>query len=55
MRWSNLPQPPCHGCAHHPYALPPWSYDHDDYKANEEVHEDDEHIHDIVVVEDCST
>ena len=42
-----------------------WSYlnekygapsdDHDDYKTKEEVHEDDEHIHDMVVVEDCST
>ena len=42
-----------------------WSYlnekygaasdDHDDYKANEEVHEDDDHIHNMVVVENCST
>ena len=31
------------------------SNDHDDYKTKEEVHEDDEHIHDMVVVEDCST
>ena len=42
-----------------------WSYlnekygaasdDHDDFKALEEIHEDGEHIHDMVVVEDCST
>ena len=42
-----------------------WSYlnekygaasdDDDDFKAKEEVHEDGEHIHDMVVVEDCST
>jgi len=42
-----------------------WSYlnekygaasdDHDDYKTKEEVHEDDEHIHDMVVMENCST
>ena len=41
-----------------------WSYlnekygapsdDYDDYKTKEEVYEDDEHIHDMVVVEDCS-
>ena len=31
------------------------SDDHDDYKTKEEVYEDDEHIHDMVVVEDCST
>ena len=42
-----------------------WSYlnekygaasdDHDDFRAMEEIHEDGEHIHDMVVVEDCST
>jgi hypothetical protein len=42
-----------------------WSYlnekygaasdDHDDFKAIQEIHEDGEHIHDMVVVEDCST
>ena len=31
------------------------SDDDDDFKAKEEVHEDGEHIHDMVVVEDCST
>ena len=31
------------------------SDDHDDFKTKEEVHEDDEHIHDMVVVEVCST
>ena len=31
------------------------SDDDDDFKAKEEVHEDGEHTHDMVVVEDCST
>jgi hypothetical protein len=31
------------------------SDDHDDFKAIQEIHEDGEHIHDMVVVEDCST
>ena len=42
-----------------------WSYlnetygaasdDHDDFKAMQEMHENGEHIHDMVVVKDCST
>ena len=31
------------------------SDDHDDYKAKKEVHDDDEYIHNMVVIDDCST